>query len=591
MSVIPSGISIQEIYRRYRENQIVVNRKYQRKLVWTEDEKESLIDSIIKGYPIPLILFAESTDADGKVFYEILDGLQRLNAIVGFVENEFSWKNKYFDVEQLARAKQAEDEKIFTRQKDVEVLSNAICANFLDYQLAVTSYKSEEETTTFEIFGRINSGGRQLSNQERRQAGVICDFTNLVRTLAAEIRGDSTFETVVLADMPQISIGSSRNNEKYGLKAESTFWIKQGILAIQDLRNSDDEEVIADIVISILLGEPFARSKERLDRVYDISSDLYEKVSVALIRYTSEKLRQDIQNTFSVIKNCIESTSMEPNYLRNLVTPEARMPIKNAFYTIFMAFYQLLVRDDLSPCNLQGIFESLTGLQSRIKVDTHYATTENRKNNIALTVGLLTPHFVKKEPSALAHGSGLIIDFENSIRRSKIETPRYEFKQGFLRLSVDRKYDKKLEEQILKTICGIANIGLETDGYIFFGVADKESDANRIKELDNVEPVKISSHSVVGIDREAKILRISVEDYCRKIVGFIKSSGLPKELISSVLSNIDIIDYHTLSVIRIKVPAQKDISYLNDEVFERQYSDTVKIESPKTVLAIAKRFQ
>ncbi len=40
MGVIPSGISVQEIYRRYRENQIVVNRKYQRKLVWTEDENE-----------------------------------------------------------------------------------------------------------------------------------------------------------------------------------------------------------------------------------------------------------------------------------------------------------------------------------------------------------------------------------------------------------------------------------------------------------------------------------------------------------------------------------------------------------------------
>ena len=590
MSVIPSGVSIQEIYRRYRENQIVVNRKYQRKLVWTEKEKESLIDSIIKGYPIPLILFAESIDADGRVFYEILDGLQRLNAIVGFIENEFAWKDMYFDVEQLARAKQAETENLFKRQEGGEILESGVCANFLDYQLAVTSYKSEDENTTFEIFGRINSGGRQLSNQERRQAGVICDFTNVVRTLAAEIRGDSTNETVVLSDMPQISIGSARNNERYGLRAENTFWIKQGILAIQDLRNSDDEEVLADIVISILLGKPFDRSKEKLDRAYDTSSELYEKISVALIRYTPEKLKHDIQNTFSVIKNCIESVSDEVNFLRNIVTPDTRTTIKNAFYTIFMAFYQLLVKNDLSPCNLNEIFNGLYDLQKRIKVETHYATTEGRKNNIALTVGLLSPHFVKKEPSALSHGSGLIIDFENSIRRSKIETPRYEFKQGFLRLSDDRKYDKNLETQILRTICGIANIGPLTEGYIFIGVADKEADAERIKELDGVDSVRVSSHSVVGIDREAKVLGLTVEDYCRKIVGFIKASALSKELISSVLSNIDIIDYHNMSVIRIKIPAQKEISYLGDDVYERQYNDTVKIDSPKTVLSISKRF-
>lgn len=277
MAVIPSGISIQEIYRRYRENQIIVNRRYQRKLVWTEQEKVCLIDSILKGYPIPLILFAESTDISGKQFYEILDGMQRLNAIMGFLENEFSLDGKYFDINQLARAKQAEEQGLFTACHGKDILDPKTCANFLDYQLAVTSYKVSDQKTVFEIFGRINSGGRQLSNQEQRQAGVLCIFADLVRSIAAEIRGDSTNESIVLSDMPQISIGSSRVNERYGLRAENTFWVKQGILAISDLRNSDDEEVVADILISILLREPFARSKEALDKVYDIGSEQYGK--------------------------------------------------------------------------------------------------------------------------------------------------------------------------------------------------------------------------------------------------------------------------------------------------------------------------
>lgn len=65
---------------------------------------------------------------------------------------------------------------------------------------------------------------------------------------------------------------------------------------------------------------------------------------------------------------------------------------------------------------------------------------------------------------------------------------------------------------------------------------------------------------------------------------------MSETLISSVLSNIDIIDYHTLSVIRIKIPAQKEMSYLNDEVYERQFNDTVKISSAKMIAAISKRF-
>lgn len=45
-----------------------------------------------------------------------------------------------------------------------------------------------------------------------------------------------------------------------------------------------------------------------------------------------------------------------------------------------------------------------------------------------------------------------------------------------------------------------------------------------------------------------------------------------------------------MSVIRIKVPSQTEISYYGDEVYERQYNNTVKVESPKAITAITKRF-
>ena len=111
-----------------------------------------------------------------------------------------------------------------------------------------------------------------------------------------------------------------------------------------------------------------------------------------------------------------------------------------------------------------------------------------------------------------------------------------------------------------------------------------------MQKLDNVIPIQISNHFVVGVDREAKVLGVTLEDYCRRIVGFIKTSPLSETLISAVLSSIDIVDYRSFSVIRIKVPSQPEISYYGDEVYERQYNNTVKIESPKAVMAIAKRF-
>jgi hypothetical protein len=37
-----------------------------------------------------------------------------------------------------------------------------------------------DESDITEVFGRINSGGKHLSNQERRQAGVTTSFAEVV---------------------------------------------------------------------------------------------------------------------------------------------------------------------------------------------------------------------------------------------------------------------------------------------------------------------------------------------------------------------------------------------------------------------------
>jgi uncharacterized protein with ParB-like and HNH nuclease domain len=52
--------SIQRIYNFYVNHLFYVNRRYQRKLVWTIEEKRAFIDSILQGFPVPIILLAES---------------------------------------------------------------------------------------------------------------------------------------------------------------------------------------------------------------------------------------------------------------------------------------------------------------------------------------------------------------------------------------------------------------------------------------------------------------------------------------------------------------------------------------------------
>ena len=75
---------------------------------------------------------------------------------------------------------------------------------------------------------------------------------------------------------------------------------------------------------------------------------------------------------------------------------------------------------------------------------------------------------------------------ELALGDSKVETARYEFKQGFLRLSDGRKHEEHVKEQILETLCGMANSSPTKPCYIFIGIADKDSDALRISEMDGI---------------------------------------------------------------------------------------------------------
>ncbi len=139
-----------------------------------------------------------------------------------------------------------------------------------------------DESDITEVFGRINSGGKHLSNQEKRQAGVTTPFAELVRTIAMKLRGDDSPKTLRLFDRPQVSIDSKPNNQGYGIQAEDTLWCKQGILTISQLRDSNDEDTIADISASILLNKPLPRSRERLDNLYDKESSYFLSIENAL---------------------------------------------------------------------------------------------------------------------------------------------------------------------------------------------------------------------------------------------------------------------------------------------------------------------
>ena len=98
--------SVQTVYGWYRENKLFVNRRYQRKLVWTLKRSRNLLNCFLK-YPVPAIFVLAERDVMPGT-YEIIDGLQRLHSVVSFIENSFALTDgRYFDVGQFPTAKAA----------------------------------------------------------------------------------------------------------------------------------------------------------------------------------------------------------------------------------------------------------------------------------------------------------------------------------------------------------------------------------------------------------------------------------------------------------------------------------------------------
>jgi uncharacterized protein with ParB-like and HNH nuclease domain len=163
--------SIQSVYTWHRDNKIYVNRRYQRKLVWTLVEKQKLIESILNKYPIPAILIAEREGVSGT--YEIIDGLQRLHAIISFIETCFATHdNKLFDLKHFPTAKSEADEGAFVPSTGDAYLSQREVSTILDYTFQFSIMRNATEVEINDVFDRINTYGHRLSDQERRQAGV-----------------------------------------------------------------------------------------------------------------------------------------------------------------------------------------------------------------------------------------------------------------------------------------------------------------------------------------------------------------------------------------------------------------------------------
>lgn len=158
------------------------NPEYQRGVVWTQDQQMKLIDSVMRGYQLPVIYLHDIKRViAGRTYesYEIIDGQQRIEALRLFVEGAFSLYEP--DDEKARFPRFLREQPCPWGGKDFRSLPVDLQAKLLDAKLPVAFIETDEGNEVRDLFVRLQAG-LPLNAQEKRDS-YPGDFTDFVLSL------------------------------------------------------------------------------------------------------------------------------------------------------------------------------------------------------------------------------------------------------------------------------------------------------------------------------------------------------------------------------------------------------------------------
>jgi hypothetical protein len=162
---------------RIRRGSLDLQPEFQRNAgIWPEENQSRLIESMLLRIPLPTFYAAESRDDN----WSIIDGVQRLTTIARFIEPESIGRGG--DPLVLRRL------QYLGRQyegKTFADLPGRLQTRLLETELVVHLIRpGTPDQVMFNIFARINTGGRPLTRQELRHALIPGPARDILRDLA-----------------------------------------------------------------------------------------------------------------------------------------------------------------------------------------------------------------------------------------------------------------------------------------------------------------------------------------------------------------------------------------------------------------------
>lgn len=297
--------TIKDIYEQFNTGKLTVDQSYQRRHVWMPQDKVRLIETILMGLIVPEVFFwpASIEPETGNTLTHIVDGQQRIDAIVDFIDCKYKLNSKYLIDDQM--------KELYGNLSFSELPAEAKTAIWT-YKLSIVdidkSWTMEQIKT---MFYRLNLTNYSLNEQERRNSK------------------------------------SSAFGDKSEALAKNEFWNDLRVFSANDARRMKDTEYCCSIYILAQEGVVDQTGSQKVNQYYDDYSEEYDTDNVLtnriieameLIKSWSNKdtisfiskkaqmytmfcialrlLKESIENT-DIIKNKIKKFIMAYNLFKN----------------------------------------------------------------------------------------------------------------------------------------------------------------------------------------------------------------------------------------------------------------------------------
>ena len=211
--------SINDFLEWQKNEQLELSPKFQRRSVWTDNARSYLMDTIVRGKPIPKVFIRQKLNALTRASVrEVVDGQQRLRTILGYVADAFVINPRHNPTHGGRYFSQLDE--------DAQVA-------ILNYEIAVDLLVNMPDPEVLDVFGRLNSYAVVLNDQERINATHFGPFKLLADRLGHE---------------------------------HAAFWTKGHVLADAQVVRMRDVSMAADLLISMIEG---IKGKKQVKAYYE----------------------------------------------------------------------------------------------------------------------------------------------------------------------------------------------------------------------------------------------------------------------------------------------------------------------------------